>query len=99
MTTAAADPAEASTNSTAADLAEAGSPRAPRSSGTMNQAWRWMVAGVILVIAVGTQLIVDLTNSSGLHAADFAGNYWFQLVVVAAGLSLVVCGIVKSRRH
>ena len=91
--------AVATESTTAAPAAGTESPARRRPARRTNDAWRWMTAGVILVLAIGTQLVVDLTSTSGLNTSDFTGHYWLQLVLIASGLVLLVCGIVKSRRH
>lgn len=64
----------------------------------ISQAARWMISGLLLLIAVGTQLFVDLKDRT-VDAGSFVGSYWLQIVIVATALVLLVGGIVKSRHQ
>ena len=84
------------TNSTPAATASA----ATRSlSLRKNAAMRMLVAGLIIVAAVGTQLFVALTNLSDGEASGFPASYWLQIVLAVAGVAMVVGGIVKTVRR
>ena len=84
------------TNSTPAATASA----ATRSlSLRKNAAMRMLVAGLIIVAAVGTQLFVALTNLSDGEASGFQASYWLQIVLAVAGVAMVVGGIVKTVRR
>lgn len=91
------------TTATPTDLTSTGSPAARQRIRGMNEAWRWVVAGVLLIVAIGAQLTIDVWSGSGAISSDAnasgIGNYWLQLVLIASGLALVIGGIVKSRRH
>lgn len=64
-----------------------------------NAAMRMLVAGLIIVAAVGTQLFVALTNLSDGEASGFPASYWLQIVLAVAGVAMVVGGIVKTVRR
>jgi len=64
-----------------------------------NAAMRMLVAGLIIVAAVGTQLFVALTNLADGEASGFPASYWLQIVLAVAGVAMVVGGIVKTVRR
>jgi hypothetical protein len=89
------------TNATPATTTPAAdSPAATRSLSLRNNpAMRLLVAGLIIVAAVGTQLYVSLTNLADGEASGFPTSYWLQIVLAVTGVAMVVGGIVKTVRR
>ena len=64
-----------------------------------NPAMRMLIAGLLMVAAVGTQLFVALTNLADGEASGFPTSYWLQIVLALTGVVMVVGGIVRTVRR
>lgn len=93
MTTTAAD----AVHTTHPESTTVPSPTTGLRSIRVTEAARWMIAGFLLLVTIGTQLVVGLSNRS--VDGSQVGNYWLQIILVVSGLVLLVGGIVKSRRR
>jgi len=60
---------------------------------------RMLIAGLLMVAAVGTQLFVALTNLADGEASGFPTSYWLQIVLALTGVVMVVGGIVRTVRR
>jgi hypothetical protein len=60
---------------------------------------RMLIAGLLMVAAVGTQLFVALTNLADGEASGFPTSYWLQIVLALSGVVMVVGGIVRTVRR
>jgi len=61
-----------------------------------NPAMHMLIAGLLMVAAVGTQLFVALTNLADGEASGFPTSYWLQIVLALTGVVMVVGGIVRT---
>ena len=64
-----------------------------------NPAMRMLIAGLLMVAAVGTQLFVALTNLADGEASGFPTSYCLQIVLALTGVVMVVGGIVRTVRR